>query len=92
MRLPSAHFGSCSTTAKAGSCGTGCGSKKKELTTFTEYQKNDVMNNMPTSISAPTLRNTKIREAYSESVSRTPHCNGCSKEDNWERDMPLMTV
>lgn len=50
------------------------------------------MANMPTSISNPTLRNTKIREAYSETHDRTPHCNGCSKEDNWERDIPLMTI
>lgn len=50
------------------------------------------MANMPTSISNPTLRNTKIREAYSEKHDRTPHCNGCSKEDNWDRDIPLMTI
>jgi hypothetical protein len=73
-------------------CGSGCGTKKKELTKFSEYQEKEVMCGMPTSISQPTLRNTKVREQYSEQFDRTPHCNGCSKEDNWERDIPLMTI
>jgi len=55
-------------------CGSGCGTKKKELTKFTEYQEKEVMCGMPTSISQPTLRNTKVREQYSEQYDRTPHC------------------
>ena len=47
---------------------------------------------MPTTISNPTLRNTKIREQYSEEYDRTPKCNGCSKCGDWERDVPLMTI
>lgn len=47
---------------------------------------------VPTSISGPTLRTTKTREKYSEEFDRTPHCQGASKENNWERDIPLMTI
>ena len=47
---------------------------------------------VPTQIARPTLRNTKIREEYSENFDRTPHCNGHSKVNNWERDVPLMTI
>ena len=47
---------------------------------------------MPTVLSQPTLRPTKVREAYSEEYNRTPHCSGCSKCGDWERDIPLMTI
>jgi len=50
------------------------------------------MSAVPTSLAQPTLRNTKIREKYSEEFNRTPHCSGCSKCGDWERDTPLMTV
>lgn len=74
-------------------CGSGCGSgtKKKSLTTFSEAHM-ELMAPMPTKLAQPTLRNTKIREAYSEEFNRTPHCDGCSKHNNFERDIPLMTI
>ena len=43
-----------------------CCSKKKNLTEFTEYQQNEVMAPVPTTLAKPTLRNTKVREAYSD--------------------------
>ncbi|EGR27432.1 hypothetical protein IMG5_196150 [Ichthyophthirius multifiliis] len=51
-----------------------------------------VLKKMQTHISQPTLRPTKEREKYSEEYDRTPHCNGCQKCNNWERDIPLMTI
>ena len=45
---------------------SGCSTKKKSLTKFSDYQQQDIMSPMPTQLAQPTLRNTKIREAYSE--------------------------
>lgn len=59
---------------------------------FGEEIESKVMNKMQTEISKPTLRPTKEREAYSETHDKTAHCNGCVKCDNWERDIPLMTI
>jgi dihydropyrimidine dehydrogenase (NADP+) len=73
-------------------CGTGCGShKKKSLTKFSDAHK-EVMSPCPTTLAKPTLRTTKTREAYSEEFDRTHHCNGCSKDGDFERDIPLMTI
>jgi dihydropyrimidine dehydrogenase (NADP+) len=69
----------------------GCASRKKELTKFST-EHTEVMEPMPVEISRPTVRNTKIREKYSEEFDRTPSCNGCSKCGSWERDTPLMTI
>jgi hypothetical protein len=69
----------------------GCGSKKKSLTQFKDDHK-ELMKPVPTQLAQPTLRNTKIREAYSEEYNRTPHCNGCSTCGDFERDIPLMTI
>jgi hypothetical protein len=74
-------------TSAFGAC-----SSKKDLTRFSDKIAKDVMSPMPTSIAQPTLRNTKIREAYSEEHNKTPHCSGCSKCGDWERDTPLMTI
>lgn len=57
-----------------GSCGSGACGSKKSLTKFTPEISKDVMENMPISLAKPTLRNTKIREKYSEEFDRTPHC------------------
>lgn len=73
--------------ANFGSCGTA----KKSLTKFTANQE-EIMEPMPVTLAKPTLRNTKIREQYSEQFDRTPHCQGCSKCGDWERDLPLMTI
>jgi hypothetical protein len=91
LRPASVFFGSCGT---GGGCGTegGCGSKKKSLTAFSSEIQRDVMENMPIQMAKPTLRNTKVREAYSEKFDRTPHCQGATKKDNWDRDIPLMTI
>jgi dihydropyrimidine dehydrogenase (NADP+) len=68
-----------------------CSAKKKELTKFIpDHEK--IMEPMPTVLATPTLRNTKIREKYSEEFDRTPTCNGCSKCGDWERDTPLMSI
>ena len=50
------------------------------------------MTPVPYQIAKPTLRTTKTREKYSEEFDRTPHCNGATKVNNWERDIPLMTI
>jgi len=62
------------------------------LTKFTDQIQKDIMSPLPTVLAQPTLRNTKVREEYSEQYDRTPHCNGCSKCGDWERDIPLMTI
>jgi len=78
--------------AQFGACGSGCGSnKKKSLTKFSDAHK-DVMAPCPTTLAKPTLRTTKTREAYSEEYDRTHHCNGASKDGDFERDIPLMTI
>jgi len=91
LRATSSAFGSCGSGSGCSS-GGGCGTKKKSLTTFSPEIARDVMANMPTKLSQPTLRNTKIREKYSEEFDRTPHCQGATKVDNWERDIPLMSI
>lgn len=70
----------------------GCGSKKKSLSKFSDQIQKDIMAPAPTHLAEPTLRNTKIREAYSEEFDRTPHCSGCQKCGDWERDVPLMSI
>lgn len=84
------QFSGCGT----GGCGSGggCGSKKKELTKFSPEMQHDIMGPMPTILSQPSLRPTKIREAYSEEFNRTGTCNGSSKLNDWSRDVPLMTI
>ena len=78
--------------ANAVACSFGaCAAKKKSLTKFSSEHE-EVMAPMQTHIATPTLRNTKIREAYSEEFDRTPACNGCSKCGDWSRDIPLMTT
>ena len=47
---------------------------------------------MPTKMAKPTLRNTKIREIYSDTYDKTGKCSGCSKCGDWSRDIPLMTT
>jgi hypothetical protein len=91
LRSSASGFGSC---GSGGGCSTGggCGTMKKSLTTFSPEIAANVMANMPTTMAQPTLRNTKIREAYSEEFDRTPHCQGATKKDNWERDIPLMSI
>jgi hypothetical protein len=75
------------------SCGTGGGcSSKKCVSKFSDDIQNDIMSPVPTQLARPTLRNTKVREAYSDEYNRTPHCHGSSKVNNWERDIPLMTI
>ena len=69
----------------------GC-SSKKSLTKFSDYQQKDIMEPLPTVLAQPTLRNTKVREAYSEEFDRTPHCSGCEKCGDWDRDVPLMSI
>ena len=46
----------------------------------------------PKGVGLPSLRPTFKREEYSEKYDRTKHCNGCSKDEDWSRDLPLMTV
>lgn len=78
--------------AQFSGCGSGCGSnKKKSLTKFSDAHK-EVMAPCPTTLAKPTLRTTKTREAYSEEYDRTHHCNGCSKDGDFSRDIPLMTI
>jgi dihydropyrimidine dehydrogenase (NADP+) len=84
--LSMSQFGSCG-TGTGGSCGS-----KKCLSKFSDHIQQDIMAPVPYSIAKPTLRNTKVREAYSEEFDRTPHCNGATKVSNWERDIPLMTI
>lgn len=88
-QLRSAQF-ACGT---GGGCSTegGCGSKKKSLTRYND-KHTELMEPMPTVLAKPTLRNTKVREAYSEEFNRTPHCAGSTKVDDYSRDIPLMSI
>ena len=65
---------------------------QKELSKFRDDIDKEVMKNMPKTIGEPTVRSTKVREQYSEEYDRSGHCQGCSKCEDWERDIPLMTV
>jgi hypothetical protein len=64
----------------------------KNLTKFREDIDTDIMKGMPKTIGEPTVRSTKVREQYSEDYDRSGHCQGCSKCEDWERDIPLMTI
>lgn len=77
----------------SGGCGSGCSSKKKSLSKFSDAHE-EVMAPCPThsSLAKPTLRTTKTREAYSEEFDRTHHCNGVTKDEDFARDIPLMTI
>ena len=57
--IRASQFSGCGT----GGCGSGgCSTKKKELTKFSPEMQHDIMSPMPTILSQPTLRNTKVRE------------------------------
>lgn len=50
------------------------------------------MKPMPVTLATPTLRPTKEREMYSDMYNRSKHVNGTTRFNNWERDLPVMTV
>lgn len=66
-------------------------SVKKNFVDFTPEIESDIMNLVPKDIIKPTLRPTFEREKYSEKYDRTCHTKGCSKCNDWSRDLEVMT-
>jgi len=67
-------------------------SVNKNFVDFSDEIERDIMNLVPVNIIKPTLRPTKEREQYSAKYDRTKHsCGGCSKCNDWTRDLDVMT-
>jgi hypothetical protein len=67
-------------------------SNSKNLVDFTPKVEAEVMPKVASHIGRPTIRQTKLREEYSEKYDRTGNWQGMTKHDDWSRDIPLMTT